>query len=123
LAAFLVNVADISIEPDPIYMAALNEQVDKNIDAGDAALYCVCPRIPDAIVVTGDKKSLRGLSETALTDEVCAKLGVALTGRIFCFEQVLESISDDVGFEAIRERLIRGRDCDPGAGNLARVRS
>lgn len=114
LAAFLASVADIPVEPYPAYIAALTDHTDKNIDAGEAALFAVSPLIPDSVIMTGDKKSLTGLTEAGVTDAVCRTLGAALAGRVFCFEQVLSRILTHVGFDAIRDRLIRGRECDGG---------
>ena len=114
LTAFLATVADMPVEPDPAYSSALTEHTDKNIDAGEAALFAVCPLIPYSVIVTGDKKSLTGLTEAGMIDAVCGKLCEELAGRLFCFEQVLSRILDHAGFDAIRDRLIRGRECDRG---------
>lgn len=114
LTAFLNSVRDIGTEPDPTTIAALNEQTDKNIDAGEAVLFSVCPLIPESVIVTGDKKSLAGLTAASRVDSVCAGLYGALAGRIYCFEQVLTQILNRFGFEAIRQKLIDGRECDGG---------
>ena len=114
LSAFLTLVDDIVAEPDPVAIAALTEQTDKNIDAGEAALFAVCPLLPGAVITTGDKKSLTGLTAAALTDHECARLYQSLVGRVHCFEQVLTRILDRSGFDAIRPKLINGRECDRG---------
>lgn len=114
LTTFLASLADIDTTPDPAVIAALTEQTDKNIDAGEAALFAVCPLVPDSVVVTGDKKSLAGLAAAAAEDAVCKELCQSLAGKIVCFEQVLGRILDRFGFEAVRERLIDGRECDRG---------
>ncbi len=112
LTSFLAKVADITTPPDPTIAAALADQIDKNIDAGEAALFAVCPLIPGSFIMTGDKKCLTGLTEAAKVDATCQTLSTSLTRRIICFEQVLLSILDHVGFDAIRDRLIHGRECD-----------
>ena len=114
LNAFLAKVADILVEPDSTFITALNEHTDKNIDAGEAALFAVCPLIPNSVILTGDKKSLTDLTEAGLADSVCETLCRVLAGRVICFEQVLVRILDHFGFDAIRERLIAGRECDRG---------
>jgi hypothetical protein len=114
LTTFLATIADIPIEPDPDFLAALTEQTDKNIDAGEAALFGVCPLIADSVIVTGDKKSLIGLIAAGAEETVCGKLCECLDGRIICFEMVLLRILDVAGFDPIRDRLIRGRECDGG---------
>ncbi len=114
LVAFLEAVADLDIAPDPVATAALTEQTDKNIDAGEAVLFATCPLIEGSAIVTGDKRSLVGLVAAAGTDAVCESLCVKLAGRVYCFEQILDRILDRVGFDAIRQRLIDGRECDRG---------
>lgn len=114
LSAFLASVADIDTAPIPEAIAALTEQTDKNIDAGEAALFAVCPLIPDSVIVTGDKQSLVGLSAAAESDLVCGTLCGSLAGRLYCFEQVLARILDRCGFDAVRQKLIDGRECDSG---------
>jgi len=38
----------------------------------------------------------------------------SLAGNLFCFEQVLGHNLDRFGYDAIREKLIDGRECDRG---------
>jgi hypothetical protein len=114
LTAFLAAVADIDADPDPAAVAALTEQTDKNIDAGEAVLFAVCPLVPDSVIVTGDKKSLAGLVAAAAEEPTCAALCRSLAGRVFCFEQVLARVLDRFGFDAVRQKLIDGRECDRG---------
>ena len=114
LAGFLAGVADIAAEPDPAAVAALAEQTDKNIDAGEAALFAACPAIPGSVVVTGDKRSLAGLAAAGASDAVCAALCTALARRVVSFEQVLGRVLEHAGFEAVRDKLVRGRECDRG---------
>ena len=99
-------------EPDPQYMAILVEHTDKNIDVGEAALFAICPCLQDAGIVTGDKRCLVGLWAAANEDENCAVLAEVLAGRLYSFEHVLTRILDLFGFDAIRQRLIDGRECD-----------
>ena len=114
LVAFVDAVADVPIEPDPDYLAALNNQTDKNIDAGEAALFAVCPLIVGSVIATGDKKSLAGLNLAAAADETCAVVCRNLAGRILCFEQIVLRILDHSGFNTLRDRLVEGRECDRG---------
>jgi len=114
LTNFLAGVADIDTAPDPAAVAALTEQTDKNIDAGEAALFAVCPLVPGSVVVTGDKRSLAGLAAAAAEDAVCDGLCRSLAGRVVCFEMVLARVVDTFGFDAVRPKLIAGRECDRG---------
>ena len=114
LNLFLDQVIDLSISPSQKYIAALTEQIDKNIHAGEAALFASCPLIEESVIVTGDKNCLTGLAEAGVADTVCKELCGLLQGKIFCFEQVLLRILDNSGFAAVQERLILGSDCDGG---------
>jgi hypothetical protein len=114
LSRFLDSVADIDVEPDRDVVAALTEQTDKNIDAGEAVLFAVGMQLIESTIVTGDKKSLVGLTSAATGDEICRNAYESIGGRVFCFEQVVEKILAGSGFDAVRDRLIRGRECDKG---------
>ncbi len=114
LTAFLAAVADVDADPDPAAVAALTEQTGKNIDAGEAVLFALCPLVPDSVIVTGDKKSLAGLAAAGSEVATCAALCRSLAGRVFCFEQVLARVLDRFGFDAVRQKLIDGRECDCG---------
>lgn len=59
LSSFLDRVIDIDTAPDPAAIAALTEQTNKNIDAGEAALFAVCPLVPESVIVTGDKNAAK----------------------------------------------------------------
>jgi hypothetical protein len=110
LIKFLENVADISEIPDPDRIATLTEQ--PSIDPGEAVLFAVCPSIPDAVIVTGDKKSLIALAVAATNSESFANLLRDLRTKVFCFEYILIEIIKFSGFDSISQRLIDGRECD-----------
>ena len=112
LAAFLASVVDIDVQPEIDDLAALAEQ--PRIDAGEAVLFLACPLLPGSLLVTGDKRSLAGLQEASESDPACARIRDRLRGKVYCFELILERILATVGFEAIRDRLVRGRECDGG---------
>lgn len=112
LTAFLAAVAVIDADSDPAAVTALAEQTDKNIDAGEAVLFDVCPPVPDSIIATGDKKCLDGLAAAGAEEATCTALCRSLAGRMFCFEQVLARVLDRFGFDAVRQKLIDGRECN-----------
>ncbi|MGL6074598.1 MAG: hypothetical protein ACRC8S_10600 [Fimbriiglobus sp.] len=114
LTKFLALLSDIDTAPDPNFITALTEQTDKNIDAGEADLFAICPLVPHSVIVTGDKKCLAGLVAAAMEDMVCHEIYRSLAGKIVCFELVLSRILEHFGFEAIRQKLIDGRECDGG---------
>ena len=102
----------MKIEPADAQIAVLTEQ--PGIDAGEAVLFAVCARMQNTFLATGDKQCLLGLSMAAETNSECGVVCQELTGKVFCFEQILSRILDQFGFEAIREKLIQGRECDTG---------
>ncbi len=108
LTAFLDAVEVITASPDADEQIALAEQ--QNIDTGEAVLFSIANQLKDSLLATGDKRSLESLAATA--DRTCQRLCKKLTGKVVCFEQILEKILDLAGFDAIRDRLIDGRDCD-----------
>ncbi len=114
LNEFLATVSVIDHEPELTVIAALTEQTDKNIDAGEANLFASCSEISDSVIVTGDKKSLVGLVEASKEDSMCDNLCKSLSNRVFCFEQVLIRILDSHGFNTLLQKLIEGRGCDTG---------
>ena len=114
LVAFLNAVQVVAEAPDPDELTALTEQ--PNIDMGEAVLFSVAPRMPNAILTTGDKRSLQSLAGT--NDAVCQALCRKLAGKVVCFEQVLWKILDGVGFDAVRDKLVSGRECDKALANI-----
>jgi len=114
LSGILERIRIIESSPDPAYEAALAEQTDHNIDAGEAILFALCPAIPDSFVATGDKRSIIGLMAAGAENPDCAALCAALEGRIICFEMIVMAIVRHYGFSTVREKLISGRECDRG---------
>lgn len=112
LICFLRSVTDLDVAPEPEDMVALAEQ--PRIDSGEAVLFSVCAQLPDAFLATGDKRSLTSLCEATTTNTVCSSLCDRLTGKIVCFELIMERILDKFGYTAVRDRLVRGRECDGG---------
>ena len=108
LTAFLDAVKVIAIVPNLDEQAALVEQ--QNIDAGEAVLFSVTNQMKSALLATGDKRSLGSLAKT--NDKVCRRLCKKLAAKIVCFEQIIWKIMDCAGFDAIRDKLILGRECD-----------
>jgi hypothetical protein len=108
LSAFLDAVNTITIAPDPAELLALTEQ--PNIDAGEAVLFSVTHQIKSSLMATGDKRSLGSLANA--DDKVCRRLCKRLAGKVVCFEQMIDRIVDHAGFDAVRDQLILGRECD-----------
>jgi hypothetical protein len=108
LTAFLSAVKVIALAPDPNEQVALTEQ--QNIDVGEAVLFSVTPQIEDSLLATGDKRSLQSLAKT--DDRICRRLCKKLAGKVVCFEQIICKVLDGIGFDAVRDKLIVGRECD-----------
>jgi hypothetical protein len=108
LSAFLNAVQIITAAPDPDEQLALTEQ--PNIDTGEAVLFSVTHQLTDAFLTTGDKRSL--LSLAAAEDDICRRLCERLAGKVVCFEQIIWKILDHKGFDAVRNKLVAGRESD-----------
>jgi hypothetical protein len=108
LTAFLDAVQVVAMAPDPNELLSLTEQ--PNIDTGEAILFSVTPRMDDALLATGDKRSLQSLAKAS--DKSCRGLCRKLLGKVICFEQILRKILDDSGFDGVRDKLVLGRECD-----------
>jgi len=108
LTAFLDAVKVIAMAPDPDELIALVEQ--QHIDQGEAVLFSVTHQMEDSLLATGDKRSLKSLANS--DDKVCKRLCNRLAAKVVCFEQILWKILDSKGFDAVRDKLILGRECD-----------
>lgn len=78
------------------------------IDTGEAQLFAAASEVPNALVVTGDKRSLRCLAKA----EVCKPIVRSLTGRVVCFEQVIKRVIAVTTFDRARRKIIPGVACD-----------
>lgn len=108
LSTFLAAVSVITDAPDADEQIALTEQ--QNIDDGEAVLFSITAATKGSQLATGDKRSLEALANAS--DKICQKLCGKLKGRVLCFEQILLKVVDSAGFDAIRDKLIEGRECD-----------
>jgi hypothetical protein len=108
LSVFLDAVQVITAAPDPDEQVALTEE--QGIDAGEAVLFSVTHPIKNALLATGDKRSLGSLAKSV--DKVCRRLCKKLAGKVVCFEQILLKILDGEGFDSVRDNLVLGRECD-----------
>lgn len=78
------------------------------VDEGEAVLLASCARLPDSVLLTGDKKSLRALSNAPSAGQICS----LLTGRIFCVETLIALSIKKVGFAKLTPQIIGGRGAD-----------
>jgi hypothetical protein len=108
LTGFLRAAKVITTAPDPDEQLALTEQ--QNIDDGEAVLFSIAAKDKSSRLATGDKRSLCSLASAK--DTTCRRICKKLAGRVTCFEQIICTILDSARFDAVRDRLIMGRECD-----------
>lgn len=78
------------------------------IDPGEALLFEGTRGLREFVVVTGDKRALRALAESAAHLEVYDRL----RGNVVCFEQVVMRLIATHGFKKVRERMAPTAHCD-----------
>ncbi len=78
------------------------------IDAGEAILFSAAIRLPDFVIVSGDKVALKALKGSSDFDVLKKKL----KGRIIAFEQVILALIRKGNFESIRERVVAAQKID-----------
>lgn len=82
-------------------------EVEK-IDSGEAILFAGAIDDPNALIVTGDKNSLRALTSTP----DIAPIANQVRGRVICFEQLLLELKNHIGYSNFRDRVVPARGCD-----------
>jgi hypothetical protein len=75
----------------------------QGVDPGEAVLYSATATMAVDFVVTGDARALRGLVSASAAQPICSRL----SGKIICLEQLLLELIDQIGFAAIREKVVR----------------
>lgn len=84
--------------PDASVVARLQGIVD--LDAGEIALIAAACACEEALVMTGDKRALRALSQPGLED-----INERLQGRVVCLEHLLRHVLDQVGADRLVEMI------------------
>lgn len=105
---FLENTAKLP-EANPEKLAIFQDSVD--IDVGEAILFSIMLEHSNALMLTGDKRALRGLS--ALPHE----LRSALVGRVIIIEQVVLTALSSYGLKFLRDRICPHRSIDKAIAN------
>ena len=108
LRAFFGAVRIIMAVPPPEEIVAFDDAL--KIDPGEAILFAATAEYPEAIVATGDKKSLASLA--GAQNEICARVCERMAGRCSCFEQTMLKVIDGIGFDIVLERVVPARHCD-----------
>lgn len=103
---FISSVNEIDIPAGPRELELLAE-ID-GIDAGEAVLFSVTAQFDQYLLATGDKTSLRALSEAL----VCRPIAIRLQGHVVCFEQFIERVIKHCGFPYVKKKVLPARGCD-----------
>jgi hypothetical protein len=80
----------------------------ERIDAGEAILFALAVKLEDSCIATGDKRSLRCLSETPGCEDICARLSES----IICFEQIMHWFMQQMDYATYRSHVAPARACD-----------
>lgn len=78
------------------------------IDAGEAELFASASENSCVLVVTGDKRSICSLASSA----ACEQVSQALSGRIYCLEQIVKEVIKAKGFDYSKRKIVPSLDCD-----------
>lgn len=106
ISALIRSASEIAEEPDNGEQDLLTGIHD--IDQGEAILFSFASRNPNAVLVTGDKRSLIALAG----DASCASIVSRLEGRVLCFEQVVRGAIDSTDFQTVCQRVAPAVACD-----------
>lgn len=79
----------------------------EGVDAGEALLLEYALRTPDSIIVSADKKMVRGLCSPEGD-----KFRATLRGRILHLERVFWLLAKPMGWVAARNKVSKAEDCD-----------
>jgi hypothetical protein len=112
LVKFVQVARVIDKKPDPADEFAM-EGVE-SIDSGEVMLFAACRNYPESLVLTGDKRAIRAVSEHA----ACGPIRKLLAGKVVCVEQLVRRILDGGGFDAVRDAVQANQWCD---GRLTRI--
>lgn len=82
------------------------ERFRNEIQVGEAALIVATRLEPNFLLVSGDKRCMKGLA--AIPQPIYQRL----CGRMICLEQIILKLISELGFEAVRDRVLPMVDCD-----------
>lgn len=80
----------------------------EQMDAGETILFALAVNLEDSCIATGDKRSLRCLSETPDCEDICARLNES----IICFEQIMHWFMQQMDYATYRSHVAPARTCD-----------
>lgn len=102
LIEFLSTIKEIDdySPQDHDLLESLDDSVE--IDAGEIVLLSATARIPEYLLLTGDKRCIRAVA----TCPECAYIAERIKGRVVCFEQIIRRIIAHAGFELVRAKVV-----------------
>lgn len=103
---FLSLVKPINWSPPSAELLLFEDTL--GIDPGEAVLFASTATVGAFTLTTGDKTSLRALSNSI----GCEHIARRLAGRVVCLEQLIERCISLYGFETIKQKILPYRDCD-----------
>ncbi|NBB87863.1 MAG: hypothetical protein GVY12_16775, partial [Bacteroidetes bacterium] len=80
----------------------------ERMDTGEAILFALAANLEDSCIATGDKRSLRCLSESPDCEDLCARLSES----IICFEQIMHWLMQKMDYAKYRSHVAPARTCD-----------
>jgi hypothetical protein len=78
----------------------------EGIDEGEAALIVATRSQTDFLLLSGDKRCMRGLAK--IPEQIYKRL----SGRVICLEQIILKLIEFQGFEFVRDRVLPMVSCD-----------
>jgi len=105
-AAFIASCRKLPAAPHEEDNDALLDV--EGIDSGEAILFSSMRDFDNAVLVTGDKRSLKALARSSSGTAV-RKL---LHGKVICLEEVVRALILVRGFEFVKSHIVPARNCD-----------
>lgn len=106
LTAALLRVHVLPDAPDAALVSRFLDHA--GIDAGEALLFLALTARPEALLATGDKRSIAAFAKAP----DLADLATACAGRVLCLEQILDGLLCGNDGERVVARLFAARHVD-----------
>lgn len=103
---FFTHAKLIDWEPPPEEMLLFEDKL--GIDSGEAILFASTAILTDFVLATGDKRCVLAMAG----DPELAAIVRRVSGRVVCFEQIIQRCIRLRGFEVVSSKVMPARDCD-----------
>jgi hypothetical protein len=124
-ALFLKTAAQEVEFTDQVEALALEEANKAKIDAGEKTLIIdagektliIATKEPAEqaqpfFLATGDKRAINALAALPSADAVCNRISDRLQGRILCLESMMLTLIHELGFDAVKAKVLASRHND-----------